>query len=268
MRACHISPLAISLLAILTSCEKEIEFHYHDIQPQLVIEGNITQTATHVTLSPTTPMDEPFTEVRLTDAAVTVTDITQGNVIGLQPDADGIYASPTPGIPGHSYRLDVTREGHTYSATCTMPHAIELLALEFQWIKMPYDHVAVLQVTFSDPPSAGDHYWVRLTRNGQAYMWSVIDDSASVNGIIDEVIMTSRKDTDEEDAKDVLFDGDVVGVTVAPISREMADYLHALSTSSNGPRMFTGPFCLGYFLTAPVASSSITFHPTEIPGFK
>lgn len=249
---------------LCTSCEKELDFHYHDVEPQLVIEGCVTDEGTSVALTRTTPMDEPMNPAKITDAAVRLTDVTAGETKSLQPDASGIFTDATPGIVGHEYRLDVATGGLTYTSTSIMRPRSEICGVEFQWIKMPYDHVAVLQVSFTDPSSAGDYYWVRLYRNGEAYKWSVLDDSRAVDGIINEVLMTSRMDINEEDDNAVLLDGDVVTVTVSAISREMADYLEALQSDSNGPCMFSGSFCLGYFLASPVAESEIVFRPDQM----
>ncbi len=69
-------------------------------------------------------------------------------------------------------------------------------------------------------------------------MWLLSDDRSAVNGVINEVTMTSRKDIDEEDGKSVLKDGDEVKVIIAPIDRRMYDYLIAIQSDSNGPSMF------------------------------
>ena len=99
-------------------------------------------------------------------------------------------------------------------------------------------------------------------------MWLLSDDRKSVDGIINEVTMTSRKDISEEDDATVLRDGDVVSVTVAPISRAMYDYLTALKSDSNGPRMFEGDYCLGYFMAAPISKSEIIYRPSEMKEYK
>lgn len=257
-----------ALLPLLASCEKELDFHYHDVEPQLVIEGAVTADGTTVTLTSTTPMDEPMNTTRLTDATVTLSDLTAGTSEVLLPDTEGRFTDHTPGAEGHEYQIEIIRDGKTYRATSTMRPAVELLGLEFQWIKMPYDYVAVLQVSFTDPPSADDCYWVRVYRNGEAYCWSVLDDIHSADGIINEVILTSRKDTGEEDDNKILLDGDIVTASVTPVSRTMFDYLMALQADSNGVPMFSGDFCLGYFLAAPVSQASITFRPDEIPEYK
>lgn len=252
----------VSLL--LTGCKKEIDFKYNDIAPVLVIEGALTQYGAEVSVTFTTPMDEPISGKRITDAKVSLTDLSTGNDYTLTPDDEGLYVSPTGGVEGHEYRLTVEREGCVYRADCLMREKTEITGMEFSWIKMPYDYVAVLQVSFTDNPlTNNDCYWMRLYRNGEIYKWAEINDLLSHDGIVDEAMMTSRKDLDEEDEGDRLEKGDKVRATVVPISREMHGYLEALSIgNSNGPRMFEGDFCLGYFLAAPITEKEIVF-----PGF-
>ncbi len=259
-----------SLSAIFFSCEKELDFEYHDISPLTVIEGAVTQDGASVRITHTTPMDEPMNRVAVTDARVTVLDITDGTLSELVPDKSGNFIGDQPGVAGHHYRLSVAYDGNEYSATSAMLPSVSISAMEFQWIKMPYDYVAVLQVSFSDDPAVnGDCYWVRVYRNGEAYMWSVIDDVLAVNGQIDEVMMTSRKDLSEEEDDTALRDGDIVSVKVTPVSREIHDYLEAISNgTSNGPQIFSGDFCLGYFLAASVAEASVVFHPDELTEYK
>lgn len=255
-------------MPLLASCEKELEFEYHDIEPQMVIEATLTQDGAKAVITETTPMDESMNRTPITDAEIALTDLTDGSVCLLTAGADGSFTDPTPGKTGHDYSLTVTRAGKIYTSGCRMREAVPVPELEFSWIKMPYDDVALLQVTFSDPAGAGDCYWVRLLRNGEAYSWSLTDDRAAENGKISEVLVTSRRDTGEEDDDKVLVDGDVMTAIVTPVSRDMMDYLMALTQDSNGPAMFEGDFCLGYFLASGTSEASITFHPDDIEYFE
>lgn len=256
------------MAAALSGCEKELDFRYHEIDPITVIEGGVTESGARVGITLTTPMDEPMERRRLTDARVSVEDMTDGGAVALAAGDDGMFVAPEGfgGVAGHRYRLTVERDGMSFAAESEMLAPTVITDMEFEWIKMPYDHVAVLQVTFEDDQrSSGDCYWVRVYRNGEPYRWSAVDDRTASGGYISEVIMTTRRDTEEEGDDDVLLDGDTVTVTVAPISQDMHDYLSALmSGGSNGPRMFSGDFCLGYFLAASTDSRSMTFRPDEI----
>lgn len=252
----------------LLSCEKDLDITYREIEPITVIEGQLSMQGANVRITMTTPMAEPMDSTLLTDATVALTDLTDGTFEALIPDQCGVYTGMKAGVPGHLYELSVVRDGKSYAARCEMSAPTDLLALEFNWIKMPYDRVAVLQVTFADNTAIdGDCYWIRLYRNGKAYMWNIVTDLSAASGIINDVFMTSRRDLDEEDEATALRDGDVVTASVSPVSREMYDYLEAVSSDSNGPALFAGDFCLGYFLASPTVSASIAFHPNEIKDY-
>lgn len=257
----------LMFLPILTSCEKELDFEYHDVPDQLVIEGYVDQDGADVTVRFTTPMDEPMDTVNLTDCTVILEDRTLGDVRRLAADSLGHYTDTIPGIPGHDYRLSVERDGKRYESSCLMQQPTEIKGMGFNWIQMPYDHVAVLQLQFSDASDKDDYYWIRIYRNGEPYSWMTSNDRNRKDGDVLVNVMTSRKDQDAEDEKSVLRDGDVVTALVMPVSMDMTLYLNALSNDSNGPRMFGGDFCLGFFLAAPVARESVVFHPDEIRDY-
>lgn len=267
----HLRQLLLPLAGLmLGACEKEIDFTYRDIDPILVIEGALTSGEASVSLTMTTPMDEPTDLAQVKGAMVTLTDLTAGSSVTLLPptdNPDAPYRAATEGVVGHSYRLEVLLPGSSEpnTAECVMPPAAGTPELSLAWIKMPYDRVAVLQVRFE--ATLEQCYWVRVYRDGEAYMWRAVSESAVVNGEVTEVFMTSRQDISEEDDDTVLVDGDELTVTVAPVSRAMHDYLEAIGADSSGPRMFAGPMALGYFLAAPLSSSTITFHPASIPDF-
>lgn len=256
-------------MLLATSCERELDFKYHDIAPLTVIEAELTPAGASVAITLTTPMDEPMDRTLLTDASVTLADLTDGKTYVLTADAEGRYRDSAPGIAGHDYRLTVERDGCRYEAEASMYPPTEIVSLEFNWIRMPYDYVAVLEGKFLDKEDAdGDCYWIKLYRNGKIYRWGEIDDRNAKDGISTYLTMTTRKDTGEEEDDTVLYDGDEVTCCVSPVSRAMHDYLEALQNDSNGPAMFTGDKCLGYFIATSPVSESIVFHPDEIPEYK
>lgn len=261
----YIYPLLLLVLAV--SCEKELDFKYRYIEPITVIEGLLTPEGIEVAVTLTTPMGEPMDRTHLTDAAVTLLDLTDGSTVTLNPDAEGYYADSRPGVTGHEYRLTVERDGCRYEAVTTMYPPTEIVSLDFNWIKMPYDQVAVLQGKFLDTDIDGQCYWVQLLRNGESYQWLEVDNRGSIDGVYSFLTMTSRRDTDEEDDDEVLYDGDIMTCRVSPVSRAMYDYLGALQIGSNGPAMFSGDMCLGYFMATSPVSRSIVFHPDEISDY-
>lgn len=258
-----IASILASLLA--TSCEKELDFEYHDIAPLTVIEASVTEAGAEVAITYTSPMDEPIDSEPLTDALVRLLDLTSGEEAILDVDSDGIFLSSNPGVPGHDYRLSVTVGDKHYSSTARMLNATAITEARFVWVRMPGDDMAVLQVNFADNPLTADYYWVRVYRNGEAYAWDILTDYARTDDGVEETITTTHRDpSKKEDDKQLLVDGDVIDISVTPISRGMFDYLNALLNGSNGTPQFEGDTCLGYFLPSPVAKTTIVYHPDEI----
>lgn len=251
---------ALACAAMMCSCKKELDFTYHDIDEIPVAEAYLTQEGATLSLTMTTPMDEPMDRRRLTDATVTLYDLDSEDWTVLETDGAKRYVSPIPGIPGNRYRMMIERDGQFYVADGKMYGASRIMAAEFAWIKMPYDYVAVLQVEFEDDPGEGSSfYWVRLLRNGEPYMWQVTTDAMAQNGIVKIAFMTSRKDLDEEDEETALRRGDEVTVIVQQVSRDMFDYIMALGNDSNGARMWQGDHCLGFFLPSCRTERSVVF---------
>lgn len=258
--------VSVTMAVLAAGCEKELDFKYHDIEALTVIEGTLTESGADVTIRLTTPMDEPMDRTCLTDAQVTLSDLHTGESTVLTADDRGHYRSGAAGVPGHEYLLTVSRDGKEYTSASLMRRAPKIEGLEFKWISMPYDDVAALQVAFadSDPTAYGDCYWIRICRNGEFYKWSTVQDDRAIDGVLYESVNTTRKDESAEDEDDLLVDGDEVRVTVAQVSKAFYDYLNAMSSDSNGPRMFQGDMCLGYFLAAGVSESTIEFHPDRM----
>lgn len=256
--------LILIFIPLLISCEKELDFKYHDVQSQLVIEGLLSENGVNVTLSNTTPMNEPISSNFINDAEVYLKDITENKSYILVPE-NGVFRNKIPGIPNHEYELSVFHNGKTYSSSCLMRHGVDIIKLSFQWIKMPYDHVAVLEIVSSVSEIEGTCYWTRIYKNGEPYKWLMSHGSGAIDGKLIQTTFTTRQNPADEDDKDNLKEGDVLSVMVFPVSLEMYDYLVGISSDSNGPAMFTGDFCLGYFLAAQTAEENIIFNPQDIP---
>lgn len=260
--------IATAIMATLfSSCEKELEFDYREIVPVPVIEATLDESGATVSLTMTTPMDEPMDSTMITDATVVLTDLTESVTKSLTPDSSGLFRMSSPGIPGHEYQLTVETAGKRFESTTVMTSPSEIKGMAMEWIQMPYDKVALLKVDFGDDPSIlGQAYWLRIYRNGKPYNWNIYNDHMASNGVISAIIMTTRKDPPDEDRDDLLVDGDTITATVASLTPAMNEYLLALTASgTNGPNMFSGDFCLGYFMAAPISSAAMIFRPDSIP---
>ena len=246
----------------LVSCEKELDFRYRDMQPFPVIEGVLTDAGCNVLVTLATPMGEPMDGTHVTDAVVKLENISSGDEMILSPDDSGYFVGHEGGVVGQTYRLTVEYGGDVYESDAEMLAPVEITGMEFEWVKMPYDYVAVLQVSFVDDPAKSDErYWMREYRNGEPYKWITVNDAGSAEGVLDVAMLTSRKDLSEEDDDDALHEGDIVTASVSAISVEMCAYLDALMAGgSSGAQLFSGPLCRGYFMAATPGESSLVFH--------
>lgn len=268
MRSIYILITTLIVAILSTSCEKELDFDYHRIDPIAVIEGSLTDREARVAVTFTTPMDEPFADKHVTDATVSLIDHSSGLTYALEPGDNETFHLTEGGVTGHTYSIDVQTADKRYtSLKSTMLLPVEITAAEFQWIEMPFDDMAIIALSFTDiNPDYGDSYWIRLYRNGKAYSWTVTNDLFSKDGSIDIVITTTRRDLDEEEENQKIEKGDEVTVSVTPVERAILDYLVALQIgNSNGPAMFEGDRCLGYFLASPVAAETLIFDPDTMP---
>lgn len=259
MSARIVLPVIGSLL--IAGCKKELEIDYHYIEPLTVVEASLTESGATASLTLTTPMDEPMNTSHLTDAAISLTDLTDGEVTALVPGADGVYVAKLEPATGHCYRLDVERGTQRYVSECVMQPEASIAEASFSWIKMPYDEVAVLSVFINDNPSTlGDAYWVRVFRNGEVYKWVITNDKFAFNGLVEVSMMTARRNPDDPDDEDNIDDGDLLTVSVTAIPEHIYQYLTRLSSNTiAGPTAFSGDFCLGYFLASTPAYTTLTF---------
>ncbi len=261
-------PACICLCLVAGGCQRIIELDYHDIDPIPVLEATLSQNGASLIITRTVPTDEKMDLTRFTDADVSIEDLTTQDIETMIVADNGEYMNSTPGIPGHSYRISVNWEGKNYSSTTVMTEPVEILGAQFHWIRMPYDQVATLQVFFTDTdPESGNYFWVRIFKNNDTYSWTLTSDAGAREGVIVETIRTSRRNPDDENDKSVMKKGDVITVKVTSISQQLFDYLTAIGNDNNGLPQYDGDFCLGYFMAAPVAETSIIFDPDSIePG--
>ena len=268
MKRIYIIFLSCVILIGFASCEKELEIEYHEIPALSVIEGTLTTDGIRVGITQTTPMGEPMDETLFTDAEVVLTDLTSSVSYMLTPDSEGYYCDPTPGIEGHKYLLTVDREDCHYETETEMYGLTEIESLQFIWVRMPDDDMAVLQGTFIDDPDITQYYWIRIYRNGKFYQWAEKDDRASLNGFCGFQTTTTHRDPSKEEEESVIVTGDIVTCTVCQISEEMHDYLEALKNNGGAPTLFNGDKCLGYFMATSPATESIVFDPDKIVEYE
>lgn len=279
--------LYILLLLLLTlSCQKEIELDYRDIEPVVSIEGRVTNEQVYVLITRTRSMNDSVKGRGIGGAVVTISseDGTEQLVYDVR---DGYYrpASGMKGVPGRTYRLDVTLDGHQYAASSTMPRQAPIVSTQFIWQPLLDNGMLMYEMWASDPePDVRNYYWYRVDRRAKdpkvrqkqgtdAYRWSSFDDRGAINARIYRDIMCVNEemmdgqDIEDDQLKSILFDGDTITLQLMTIDRAMFEYYQSLSV---GQRMGANPIsnisggCLGYFAAGSVSHADTVIYNKNI----
>ena len=279
--------LYILLLLLLTlSCQKEIELDYRDIEPVVSIEGRVTNEQVYVLITRTRSMNDSVKGRGIGGAVVTISseDGTEQLVYDVR---DGYYrpASGMKGIPGRTYRLDVTLDGYQYAASSTMPRQAPIVSTQFIWQPLLDNGMLMYEMWATDPePDVRNYYWYRVDRRAKdpkvrqkqgtdAYRWSSFDDRGAINARIYRDIMCVNEemmdgqDIEDDQLKSILFDGDTITLQLMTIDRAMFEYYQSLSV---GQRMGANPIsnisggCLGYFAAGSVSHADTVIYNKNI----
>ena len=200
---------------------------------------------------------------------------------------DGYYrpASGMKGIPGRTYRLDVTLDGYQYSATSTMQPLAPIVSTQFIWQPLFDNGMLWLEMWATDPePDVRNYYWYRMERRAKdpkvrqkqgadPYRWSSFDDRGTQMGQLYRDIMCVNEemmdgqDIEDDQLKSILFDGDTITLQLMTIDRAMFEYYQSLSV---GQRMGANPIsnitggCLGYFAAGSVSHADTVIYNKNI----
>ena len=267
----------------LTACKKEIDFDFHEVEPVVVIEGQVTNEGSSVIITQSRSVTDSVHPRCLQGAVVTIT--ADGSTTPLPYDAaSDSYCSPMAGVAGTTYQLSVDLGGRHYEASAFMPASAPILSADFYWMTVIDQRMLVYELWATDPyPSERNHYWYRIDRishhphfegkrNTEPYRWSVRDDRGCPPGkLFIDIVTTTEKvmDEDEEDNwKSILYDGDTITCQLMTIDRPVYDYFSSLRAGQSGganPRSNITGGCLGYFAAGSVTrSDTIVFRRNSV----
>ncbi len=242
------------LVSLFSSCTKEIDIDLNSSNPQLVIEGVVTdETGPYtVKLSKTINFSDDNNYPPVTGAFVMISDLTAGIADTLDEVLPGLYQTTAlVGTEQHTYQLTVIAENKTYTARSTMPSKINLDSLRFNPLALPgvNDALAVIPM-FTDPLQLGDNYRFVLTVNGEKDDSYILGNDNVANGEPNQRPLISRSIA--------IASGDTVSVNMRCLDLSTYTYFFTLSqiagngpgggtTPSNPPSNITGENVLGYF---------------------
>lgn len=271
------------LLNVMTSCKKEIDFDYNEIDPIVVVEGRVSNEGTRIMITKSRSMQDSAHARCLAGAQVVVSDINGDHLIAFDADAD-CYRSSLKGQPGQTYRLSIDFEGQHYEAVSTMPQSSVILTAEFLWQPILQERLLAYEVWATDPqPDQRDYYLYRMDRtwhhphfegkkHTEPYRWAVFDDRGCPPGKIyrDIMCMSERaaEEDEEENWKGILYEGDTVTFSLTNIDLATYEYFSSLRAGQGGganPKSNITGGCQGYFTACSVThADTIVFSKDRI----
>jgi hypothetical protein len=222
--------LAAALLA--AGCEKIITVDLDQNNPQIVIEGTLTDAPGPciVRVSKTGSYFSPSIVFPLvTGANVTITDNT-GAIDTLREVDTGVYASVSlRGVPGRTYTLRVAAEGREWTAVSSMPQKALIDSMYDDPSRNPKgERITNMYMLWDDPPTAGNYYRLDVrVRDG------LLPDSL---GNVRYRLYTDKFTNGIRAAYRVRFGrnampGDTVRVDLLAIDKAAYDYFRTLNTT-------------------------------------
>ena len=229
----------VSLLAF-TSCEHEIDYDYPPAETIVVFDGQISNEDLFVRISHSRPMSDSTKSHWVDNAQVWITNNEGKEEQLIYDKRDCSYRSNTglTGIPGHTYNMRATVDGHQYEATTTMQQAARIDTVFFRYIKVFNERMFFVCVRGKDPnPDELSPCLCRLMRRGEVFRWTPRTGRSSMNGSFEYDIPCSTEsameDGIDEEGKIPLMDGDTLTLLIMTIDKPCCDYFSSLMISES-----------------------------------
>lgn len=218
---------ALVVLVWLSGCEKVIDLKLDNAAPQLVIYGGLSDKVDNhlVVISKTYDFTDPNRFNAVSGAKVIVRN-EEGTQMEYLEVSNGIYQSPKfRGQSGKKYRLDVTYEGKTYTATSTMPGKVPLDSLTFKDFSFFGETNTYVAVNYLDPKGIQNQYRYILTVKGKVEEDVVSEDRFDDGNAVANVIFYDLDD---------LVRGDTLDVEFQCVDRSVYKYFYSLGQNLGG----------------------------------
>jgi hypothetical protein len=251
-----ISILFIASVIAFSSCTKVIDLKLNSQNPQIVVEGNITNEAGPYTVKLTKTIDfsQPNVFPTVNDAIVKISDGTITET--LIETSPGIYqTSMLVGTPGKTYSLNIQADGKTITSQATMPAIVPLDSIVFiedQFVVGGNEPEFLVVPRYLDPITPGNNYRFVLTINDTLDKTFVAYNDDLTNGL------QSQRPYFSQDA--IMNLGDTVQMEMQCIDVPMYNYYLGINSNSqttpaNPTNNLTGD-ALGYFSVHTVSRKS------------
>lgn len=235
----------------ITSCVEVVQLDLGSVEPQLVIEGKITDSESdnEVKITLTQDFQQKNEFPPITTAEVTMTDVTTGQSEILAQTFSGVYSIQTlKGVPGHNYKMAVNYNGNVYEATSTMPAKVPFGELTYREVSRFQTNIRMVAV-YNDPKDQTNYYrWATIGNDGIRSRAYFVRSDAFNNGNRIEQVIDSGID---------IHTGDTITIEMQCIDKATFEYFLTLakqqgqgpnsgSSGVNPPTNISGG-ALGYF---------------------
>ena len=241
-------------LILLSSCSKELDVDYQDVEPFYVVEGTINEDSCLVILSQTHNMSGSTEKLPMDNAVVTVT-LPDGTTQKLKRIAENRFSAPIHAVAGKTYGLKVEVGGKTFTSQSTMQKSPYLYRCYVNWQHFATARVLVPRFVVRDDSTMVNFYYCHIYRANKSYAWEVVDDRwANDRHYINYPVVFVSEDVIEddkpEDADKVVHVGDTLYFHVRSIDKGAYNYYYALHQNGSkaiNPKSNIQGGCHGYF---------------------
>lgn len=260
--------IKIFLLSIIfTGCEDVITVELQNAEPQIVIEGTITDGPGPYTvkITKTTDFYEPGIYEKVTGAVVLINDTYRNNDTLIEKEP-GIYytESLTPSY-NTLYNLEVMTKGEKYEASTELKIPIILDSISVSEGDNPFSDEEIYDIHLyaQDNPGISDYAKMRIAVNGEYEKDYYLYEDRLTDGNYLEGILNIEKDK--------VNTGDTLTVEMSTINKAGYDFYstlyQVLATSEEGFSSFTSApanpktnlnnGALGYFGAYSISTKSV-----------
>ncbi|GAA4099374.1 hypothetical protein GCM10022392_24460 [Mucilaginibacter panaciglaebae] len=235
---------------IWVACKNVIDLNLRSTEPQLVIEGNITDETVpqRIIITRSASLDSPNRYAPVTNAAVKLINAKGQEFSLIQRTPGAYYSTSFAGRYNQTYQLRVQVDGKTYLAAATMPPKVPIdsIALSVQTFGTTAEKTII--IFYQDTPNLANYYRFILSVNGTQVKRIFTRDDQFNDGHLVQAYLY------QDDIK--LKSGDRVDIEMQCIEQDIYTYWYTFSLQSNGfttatptnpPNNFIGSKPLGYF---------------------
>jgi len=208
----------------LMACEDIIDVELRDSEPQLVIEGTLSNQddPPSVRISKSTNYFDPGVYPQVSGAIVEISDDLGFSEV-LTEMAPGVYVAQGLAVrEGSIYSLKVDVEDRVYTAESRMEYVVPTDSLELEYIpgRGFFEDGYYLHVFFTDPPNRENHYRIIAYRNGVMEQTIHLVEDTFLDGLSIEYFLFAP----------AFQSGDTIMVDLVSIDPNVYKYFETLNT--------------------------------------